>query len=313
MMTLAQRRRRASGSDGPPAARRDESPKKRPIWRRPSTFLVLVTAAVVVAGITVGVVRAHGPGQQPAAGDTAASDGAASLLQEINGISPAVVRAVGSGGLHDQLQSLGTTPILEDSATKKPIVFFVASEACPDCAAQRWPLVLALARFGTFSHLPLIALDAGTSSPALATFTFAGAAYTSPYIVFSGAELKDLTGKQLQSLGTAGQQLVGQYDAPPYVAANTAGFIPWLDIANRFAMQGSSYSPAVIGNLDWGHVVTRFSNAGDPVTKAIVGSANYITAAICSVTSMQPSSVCTAAPIASMAANITRGGASSTP
>ncbi len=87
------------------------------------------------------------------------------------------------------------------------------------------------------------------------------------------------------------------YDAPPYVAATSAGHIPWLDIGNRYAMQGNSF---LLQGLAWGQVAARLANASDPIAGAILGSANYLTAAICKVTSMQPATVCQGAPIAGM-------------
>ena len=162
--------------------------------------------------------------------------------------------------------------------------------------------MIALSRFGTFGHLPLFVTGSGPMSSRFSTFTFIGATYTSRYVALAGFEEADSAGKPLEALTTKGLQLLSTYDAPPYVAAGRKNGIPWLDVANQYVMQGSSYPPALIVGLDWGHIATRLASAGDPVTRAIVGSANYITAAICKATSLQPASVCTAAPIATMIA-----------
>ena len=86
----------------------------------------------------------------------------------------------------------GQAPLTEGG---KPEVLFVGAEYCPFCAAERWPLVVALARFGRFTALH----DATSSSqavfPSTATFSFTGVAYTSPWVALVGVELfSDQTG-----------------------------------------------------------------------------------------------------------------------
>ena len=262
-------------------------------------MLVVITAAVVVLAITIGVSKAHGTPATPSPTAHNAAPTGPTLLQSISRVDPAVLVAVGSGGVTNLFTALPNAPALVD-ANNLPILFFVGSESCGPCAAERWSLVVALSRFGTFGHLPLFVTGTGPATTQFSTFTFIGATYTSRYIALAGFEEADKAGKPLETLTTKGLQLLNTYDAPPYVTASQKGGIPWLDVANHYAMQGSSYSPALIVGLDWGHIATRLSNADDPVARAIIGSANYITAAICKATSMQPASVCSAAPIAGM-------------
>src|SRR5699024_3771651 len=40
-----------------------------------------------------------------------------------------------------------------DLGTDKPVVLYMGAEFCPFCASLRWPLVLALLRFGDFEGL----------------------------------------------------------------------------------------------------------------------------------------------------------------
>ncbi len=264
-----------------------------------SVLLVVITAAVVVLAITVGVSKAHGTPAPSTPTAHAAAPTGPTLLQSVSQVDPAVLVAVGSGGLADPFTALTKAPALVD-ANNLPIVFFVGSESCGPCAAERWSLVVALSRFGTFGHLPLFVTGSGPTNSRFSTFTFIGATYTSEYVALAGFEEADSAGKPLETLTTKGLQLLSTYDAPPYVTASQKEGVPWLDVANQYALQGSSYSPALIVGLDWGHIATRLSSADDPVTRAIVGSANYLTAAICKATSLQPASVCTAAPIAEM-------------
>jgi hypothetical protein len=57
---------------------------------------------------------------------------------------------------------------------------------------------------------------------------------------------------------------------------------------------GQTVNPAVLRGLSAEEIAGRLSNASDPVTKQIIGSANLVTAAICSATGDQPTSVCSA-------------------
>ena len=266
-----------------------------------STYLVLITVAVVVVAIALGVSRAHGDPGSSASGSHPLKSSSPTLIEQINDLNPAVLSAVGSGGEVETLTSLPKALPLVD-ASGKPIVFFVGSEACGACAAERWSIVVALSRFGTFSHLPLLVAGTGTSKSAItSTFTFVGSAYSSKYVTFVGVEQTNSTGKALETLTAKGQLLMSTYDAPPYVAAVSTGQIPWLDIGNRYATQGNSF---LIQGLAWGQIASRLTDSTDPVTRAILGSANYFTAAICKATSMQPPAVCQGAPVAGMIAKL---------
>jgi hypothetical protein len=44
-----------------------------------------------------------------------------------------------------------TTPLLYSKA--RPEIIFLGAEFCPYCATERWSIVMALSKFGTFSHL----------------------------------------------------------------------------------------------------------------------------------------------------------------
>jgi hypothetical protein len=62
----------------------------------------------------------------------------------------------------------------------KPAIIFVSEESCPFCAAERWPLAVALSHFGTWSHLGTTRSSATDLYPNTATLSFRAARYTSP-------------------------------------------------------------------------------------------------------------------------------------
>jgi hypothetical protein len=82
-------------------------------------------------------------------------------------------------------------------------------------------------------------------------------------------------------------------ETSPYVDSAAAGSIPFLDFGNKYGSIGASYSPQVLSGLSWGTIATDLSNPNSTVAKSVDGTANYITAAICSMTGNQPSSACT--------------------
>jgi thiol-disulfide isomerase/thioredoxin len=75
------------------------------------------------------------------------------VVRAATSVPASVAQAVGtpSAVLPPQLLK-GQAPLREAG---KPAVIYVGAEYCPFCAAERWPAVVALSRFGTFSHLGL--------------------------------------------------------------------------------------------------------------------------------------------------------------
>jgi len=163
----------------------------------------------------------------------------------------------------------------------KPIILYVGADYCPYCAFQRWPLVMALMRFGNFSSLDYMLsspTDVYANSP---TFTFYGSKYTSNYIIFQGYELQDRSENTLQTLPS-------NYSS---VFQHFGGAYPFIDFANQYVVSGSFYFPDQMTGKNWTQIAQSLSS-DTVVSNQIVSSANAITAAICKVTSNAPSSVC---------------------
>jgi hypothetical protein len=184
-----------------------------------------------------------------------------------------------------------------------PEVLYLGAEYCPYCAAQRWSTIIALSRFGTWSGLGDMTSYAHDVYPSTPTFTFARASYKSKYIVFTSVEEYTNylnaagTNYQLLQKPTAAElKLVEKYDTPKYIPGLTASDgnpIPFITMDNKFLVSGASYSPDTLTSLTRSDIATGLSDPSSPVTDAIIASANYQTAAICSLTNNQPSSVCT--------------------
>lgn len=172
----------------------------------------------------------------------------------------------------------------------KPIILYIGAEFCPYCAAARWPLIIALLRFGNFSGLEYMLSSSTDVYPNTPTFSFLQAKYTSAYIVFQAYEFENRYYQPLQTV-PANYSAIWQ--------AVTQQGIPFVDFAGKEALVGASYSPSIVDFYNWSQVVTQIEH-NTTIGATIEASANAITYAICSVDGGQPASVCSAQPITRM-------------
>jgi hypothetical protein len=205
-------------------------------------------------------------------------------------LPPSEFDAVGQGTANNLIKPISGTALTGPGG--KPEVFYYGAEFCPYCAAERWPLIIALSRFGTFAGLQTTSSSSTDVYPNTPTFTFRSATYTSQYIDFRSVETADRDQKPLQTPTAGEQQLVNRYD--------TGGYIPFVDFGNRYAFNGAMYTPDVIGGMSWQAVADSLTQPDSAQAKAIVGSANLITAAVCKMTSDQPAAVCSTGTIQSL-------------
>jgi hypothetical protein len=98
----------------------------------------------------------------------------------------------------------------------------------------------------------------------------------------------------------AEQQLMQKYDAAPYVAASSAGSIPFIDFGNRYVLSGASYSPGGIYLKTWSSIADALADPQAQSTQGIVGTANVMTATICALTGNTPTDVCNAPEVAAI-------------
>jgi hypothetical protein len=206
-----------------------------------------------------------------------------------------VSSSVGTGGQPEPLKATPPTPILL-GPTQKPEVLYIGAGYCPFCAAERWSMIMALARFGSFTNLHLAQSSGTDVYPSTATFTFYGSSYQSNVLDFASVEE---TGQdqqsRLQAPTVAEQYLFNAYDVAPYTTS--PGGIPFLDLGNQYIEVSSGFSPQLLAGKSWQDIATALANPQAATTQAIVGNANYLTAALCRLTNGQPASVCGVAPI----------------
>ena len=288
-------------------------PNKRPPARassgRPAglfTWLAIGLVVVIVAALVLIKVLSGTP-TTPGKSTWTRTD--PTTFAQITGVPMSVFNKVGvtSGavGVTAPIPVSGQPPLTEENSAGKtvPEVLYVGAEYCPYCAAQRWATIVALSRFGTWSNLGNMTSYAHDVYPSTPTFTFVKAKYKSSYIAFTSVEEytnylnKAKTYYQALQKPTAEQiKLVKKYDNGKYVqglSSSDGNPIPFMTFDNKFIVSGASYSPDLLTNLTRTQIATGLSDSTSPVTDAIIASANYQSAAICSMDNNMPSNVCT--------------------
>ncbi len=287
------------------AARRAQQRNRLLIAGGAVITVVIVAVALVLAqaGSSPSV---KGP---PADGPTGTA--LAATVRDLTTVPASVLDQVAGGGLSTADIGSATaagggylTPVTGSPRTAggKPEVLYVGADFCPYCAAVRWPLIVALSRFGTFSGLATtrsaVTNGAGQAEvyPATPTWTFSGASYSSRYLTFTGVELytsvpDPSTGgyTALQKPTPAQQSLMS--------AHNPSGGIPFIAIGNAYVQLSvlAPYSPQDLQGKTWAQVTAALRDPSSALGQKIDASANYLTAAICKVTGNKPATACTPA------------------
>jgi len=249
-----------------------------PWWASPlpiAGVLVLVVAAIVVFVL----VSRSAPSPVP----TPSPSTQGQVVAQITGLDVQSTEAIGAGGLKSPLQKVGAAPLLDPQG--KPEVLYIGAEFCPFCAAQRWSLAIALARFGTLSGVSLTTSSSSDVYPDTPTLSFAHSTYTSDYIAFAEVEETDRNRGPLQAPTPEQERLFEQLDARRQ--------IPFTDFGNRWVTIGAGYQPDVLQGMTWQEIADQLkNNPQGPAASKILGNANWMTAAVCQLLAGPPDNVC---------------------
>ncbi len=189
------------------------------------------------------------------------------------------------------------------TAAGKPELLYIGAEFCPICAAERWPLVVALSHFGTFSNLAQT--RSAVRDGNIATFSFYGSSFASPYLTFTPVE-------------TTTNQPQGNYYKPleqptPVQTSLWTTLLggqqsfPFIDIGGKYLLTTSQYSAATLEGLSFTGIANAVASNSNPVGVDINASAAALIKYICGVTGNQPAATCGAvasvnAPVAATSA-----------
>jgi hypothetical protein len=271
-------------------------------------LVIVVVVVLVVVNATKSNNLSAGPGASPLT---------STIAHQITTVPESVFNTVGVTSATvpvNKLHKIAGQKVLTFDG--KPGVFYMGGDFCPFCAAQRWAIAAALARFGKFTGLETMESSSTDTDPDTQTITFAKAKYTSPYITAELIEYYSNVPKStgsgytvLHPLTKAQAALVTKYDVGKYAGTTAStttrsGSIPFFDVGDQFVGVGASYRPTVLQGLKRTQISGGLSDASNPVTQAIVAVANYMSAAICSIDGAQPAAVCTGAGVSKAAKSL---------
>jgi hypothetical protein len=274
-----------------------DSPVVHMIPRRYAALGVIVLAIVLV-GVLI-VVRNHVNQSNGTSDVETFTPAPASLITSVSHVPVSTASAVGVTSTDSPTTpptATGSTSLWQSPASGagvRPVVFFYGAEFAPYAAAERWPVVVALSRFGTFSALGLTQSASSVAFSDTATFTFWQARYSSVWVDLEEVE-------RYGSLNATGAGFIPLQEPTARQAASVALYdtsamtFPLLDIANHYVLVGSSFTPSVLQGLSQSQVATDLLVPASPVAQAILASANEVTASICTVTGQRPAAVCSA-------------------
>jgi Domain of unknown function (DUF929) len=277
------------------AARRRE--RRRKILMASGAIVVVVAVVVVLVVVKLNQKSTTAP--LASNGPTGAA--LTSLTADVTGVPSSVLDQVGAGSIgSNEFTKENGSPLTENG---KPEFLYVGAEYCPYCGAERWAMIAALSRFGTFSGLSTIHSSSTDAYPNTPTWTFYGSSYTSKYVAFSSVEetrnyrqgnssSQNVAYVTLQTPTAAQQALVDKYDPG---TDGQGGSIPFIDIGNKYVEIGnlSPYGPQYLQGKTWSQVAAAMNQPSSTIAKGVDGSANYLTAGICALTGNKPATACT--------------------
>ncbi|MEP7048289.1 MAG: DUF929 family protein [Ilumatobacteraceae bacterium] len=267
--------------------------------RRTRLIIAFASIAVVVVALVIAVVVNSGSTTTSAPATVPQTD-VQSIVAEVSSIPAAVQDGVGIGAAKSLPKPVSGKAISVDG---KPEVLYVGAEYCPFCAAERWPLMIALSRFGTFTGVGITHSSSTDVYPNTPTLAFHGSSYTSDYVAFTAVELAsnqpDGSGgyKPLDVLSADQQATVAEL--------SPSGGIPFVDFGGRYVISGATFDPGVLSGRDAATVAGSLASASSEIAQGVLGAANTITATICQLTNNQPTTVCDTPAIKAIASQLT--------
>jgi thiol-disulfide isomerase/thioredoxin len=275
---------------------------------------ILVVAIVVIALVLVKLNGGSGTAAAASNGPTGAA--LTTVTKQVENVPTNVTDKVAGGGVNTgEFISAPTSTDISNASSQlgsyfatvngtpltsggKPEVLYMGAEYCPFCAAQRWAMINALSRFGTFTGLTTTHSSSTDADPNTPTYTFYKSTYKSNYINFTSVEettnyrigntTNTSVNYQTLQTPTSAQVAIGQ-------AYDPSGSIPFIDLGNKYVQVGnlSPLSPTQLDGQSWSQVAAAMNNPSSSLGQAEIANANYMTAAICKLTNNQPATACT--------------------
>ncbi|MDQ2875711.1 MAG: DUF929 family protein [Actinomycetota bacterium] len=278
--------------------------RRRAIYAAAGGLAAVVIAAVALASNLGGK---GGPGPAPAQGGPYRPPSAAGTYQlpagavsRVEGVPVSALIAnaqaqLGRGQVTLPERLPPAAPPL--SSGGRPEVMFICAEYWSQCAAERWALVMALSKFGTFDTLKGTTSSATGTSPEIPTFSFYGATYSSKYLSLVTDELETNTDvgegeyPLLQPPTPQEMTMMKAWDRAPYTTVTLS--LPFAYVGGRFLITTAQYDASAISQMSFqAAAASIISSATDPVSRHAEAAAGYLVADFCALTREQPARVC---------------------
>jgi thiol-disulfide isomerase/thioredoxin len=276
----------SKSANRPPAKSSSAKPAARS--GRPAGLFTWVAIGVVVAAVVaIVIVKVTNGSSSVAFGPTSPT-----IVGQLNSVPASTFDTVGVSSPDVPVTFPARAkdqPMLmwaDSHGVKRPTVFYYGAEYCPFCAGERWPMIVALSRFGTWNGLYDMLSSHTDVYPDTPTFSFLHFVYQSQYINFSSVEVQDRDGKKLQTPTADQLAVVNKYDP--------SGNIPFASIGNQAMVLQASPLPSAFTGTTREQVASVLADPTNKLTKGIIASANFLTASICHIDGQQPAAVCNA-------------------
>ncbi len=174
----------------------------------------------------------------------------------------------------------------------KPELLYLGAEFCPVCAAERWPLVVALSKFGTFSNLR--ETTTGSAEGNMPTLSFYGSTYTSSYLTFTPVELytNQRQGSSFEQLETASPDQLALWNK---TLEGRLSF-PFIDLGGRYLLKTSQFHPALLSGPSFATIAGSVGKNDTTIGANIDAATWSLMGYICDLTGQQPATACQGAP-----------------
>ncbi len=279
----------AKASTGNKSGTQRASAARQARRRRNRFASVAVTGVVAIVAVVVIVGLSSANSGKPTPRTPVPADVAAHLTSvAVNDLVAASAKA--GSGLSAAVQ-LNDPP----APGAKPLMLFIGAEFCPICATERWPMVVALSQFGTFGNLHQT--RSAVRDGNIATLSFYGSTYTSPYLTFTPVETTTNVPKgsyyQLLQTPTNAQQALWSYVLEKQLGANGVSF-PFVDLNGKYVINTAQYSPSDLSGQNFTQIANDVGNNDTTIGADIDASAAALTKYICVMTGDKPATVCNA-------------------
>jgi hypothetical protein len=189
-----------------------------------------------------------------------------------------------------------------------PEMLFIGAEFCPICATERWPILVALSHFGTFSNVQQT--HSALSDGDIPTLSFYGSTFTSKYLTFVSVEntTNQPSGKFYKILQVPTATESSLWTANETAQGESAQAYPFIDIGGKWSLIAAQFADTTLEGHSFATIANSIGSNENTIGVNVDASAAVLIKAICDATGQQPAATCKA--VAGVSMGTTSTGAS---